>query len=270
MTPEPKSPPNMFVDPAARGYLLVCFVALLVITLEEMEMGFTFLTPMPLVAGAIGLLIRSNLASLMFLFALGAKLFLEQQVGMTLFPWRYRTMERQINPADILLCGAVLAYVMGHYRLVGLIKNVFPPDPRHEDEVPAGGRFGGPIGEAYQRRSTRLVGPAEWSLFVLALPVWPLLAQLLWLVRPRFWPSPFLPAWLDRWTALIWPVWILAGSLWIVSSLLKYWGRRAMTAREGQMLLQDVLWHETRREQRRVNRWLAGDRLRRQQIEERA
>jgi hypothetical protein len=267
----PSKPPSPFVDPAARGYLLVCLVALLIITLQEMKMGFTVLTPLPLLAGAIGLLIRSSLASLLLLFALGGKIFLEQQIGLGIIAWRFRPTENQVNPSDIILCGAVLAFVMGHYRMMGLIANVFPPDPRRRDGHAAkGGRFGGPIGEVYQRRSTRLVGPFEWSLFVLALPVWPLLAQLLWILRPRAWATPFLPMFLWRWTGLIGPLWIVAGTLWVGSSLLKYWGRRGMTPVEGQMLLQDTLWHETRREQRRVNRWLAWERLRQQREEERA
>jgi hypothetical protein len=262
-------PPSPFVDPAARGYLLACVVALLLITIQEMELGFTVLTPLPFVAGAIGLLIRSSMASLMLLFALAGKIFLEQRIGLNIFPWRYRVIESQLNASDIILCGAVLAFVIAHYRMMGLIRNVFPADPRRRDGQAARGRFGGPVGEVYQRRSTRLVGPVEWSMFVLALPVWPLLAQLLWLVRPRPLSLSYLPVWLWRWTALIAPLWIVAGTLWVVSSLLNYWGRRGMTAHEGQMLLQDTVWHETRREQRWVNRWLAWDRLRRQRQEER-
>jgi hypothetical protein len=36
-----------------------------------------------------------------------------------------------------------------------------------------------------------------------------------------------------------------------------------MTPVEGQVLLQDAVWEETRREQRWVGRWLAWDRRRR-------
>jgi hypothetical protein len=267
MTDAPTAP-NPLADPATRAYTLVCLAALVVISLVAMERGFTVLTPLPILAGAVGLLARSGTASLMLLFALAGKALAEQRLRLGGTSGGFGAFRGQLNPSAIILCGAVLAYVMAHYRLMGLIRNVFPPDRRRRETPAMPGRFGGPSGEEYQRRSTRLVGPVEWSLFVLALPVWPLLAQLLWLVRPNPVPIPDLPVRLWGLTALIVPLWVLAGSLWVASSLLKYWRRRGMTALEGQILLQDTLWHETRREQRGINRLLAAEGLRGERKEE--
>jgi hypothetical protein len=54
-----------------------------------------------------------------------------------------------------------------------------------------------------------------------------------------------------------------------VAALLRYLALRRMTPPEAGLYLQDVLWRETRREQRRLNRWLAWAWLRRRRREER-
>jgi hypothetical protein len=267
MTDEPNTSGTL-ADPAVRFYTLVCFAALVVITLQQMGPGFTLLTPLPILAGAIGLLTRSGLASQMLLFALAGKILVEHRLRLS--GLISRGTLGALNPSDIILCVAVLAFVMAHYRLMGLVRSVFPSDRRRRGIPAFSSRFGGEAGEEYQRRSSRLVGPVEWSFFVLALPIWPILAQLIMLLPPPSWPGNHLPDWLRRWTALLAPLWLLATGLWVASSLLSYWRRRDMTALEGQMLLQDTLWHETRGEQRGINRLLAAEELRRERKEGRA
>src|SRR5262249_43557660 len=108
--------------------------------------------------------------------------------------------------------------------------------------------------------STRLVGPAEWALLLVSLPVWALLAQLVWLVFPGRGDA-------FGWEGNIWrllgPVWLLAAVLFLAGGFFGFLRRGCMRPEEGQLYLQDVLWQETRREQRWLTRWLAWDRLRR-------
>ena len=54
----------------------------------------------------------------------------------------------------------------------------------------------------------------------------------------------------------------------MTAALLGHWRARQMTAAEGELSLQDTLWRETRREQRRLNRWLAWAELRRRRKEQ--
>ncbi len=59
-------------------------------------------------------------------------------------------------------------------------------------------------------------------------------------------------------------LWHLALLLWcfslfliVVFGLIAYLGQRRLTADEAELYLQDELWRQTRREQSRLNRWLA-------------
>jgi hypothetical protein len=268
MTTSP-DPPSVWTDPTARSYLLICMVAVLVMFMNEMERGFDYFTPFPIVAALLGLVIRSSLASLMMLFLLTLRLFLYHLLVLGTLSSRFWYIQpRRFNLSDVIMGGAVLAYMIAHLRLAGLVSNIFPGDPRHREPRPKNDWGGGGTREVRQRRSVRLVGPMEWIVFLLALPVFPLLANLLWLIRPKPWAIGDLPPVFWRWTALIAPAWLLAVVLLVTGSLLGYWRRRNMTSTEGQLVLQDIVWKETRREQRRVNRWLAWDRWRRQRHEE--
>ena len=63
-------------------------------------------------------------------------------------------------------------------------------------------------------------------------------------------------------------LWLLGGAVLAAASVLRYLALRRMTPAEAELYLQDVLWRETRGEQRRLNRWLAWAWLRRRRREE--
>jgi hypothetical protein len=250
---------------AARVYLLICMAALFVILMEEMAQVrdhplLLLLAVLPSAAAGLALATRSNLASLMLLFALAGRILVYQ--FMDLVPWHARPTSpaSRFQPADLLLSAAVLAFVVAHYRLMGLLQTIFPRDPRR--------RPPGPPGDVQhdaerQPRSARLVQPLEWVLLILALPLWVVLGQLAWLALPGQWAFVDTTDWLWHWTALITPAWLLAAALITAAGLFGYWGLRNRTRAEAEMFLQDTLWHETRREQRWVGRWLTWCRLRR-------
>jgi hypothetical protein len=58
--------------------------------------------------------------------------------------------------------------------------------------------------------------------------------------------------------------WAIAMPLIAVSTVLGYQRWRRRTPNESLLFLQETLWTETRRDQRRLNRWLAWGKLRRQ------
>jgi hypothetical protein len=122
------------------------------------------------------------------------------------------------------------------------------------------------------------VSAEEYTLLLIPLPLCAGLAEVCLALLPtrpvvldlplHWWQATArLPA--AWWGALI-LVWMLSLGWLVVSSLLNYWGQRRMTPEEATVLLQDTLWHETRREQRRLNRWLAWARLRRAGRKERS
>ena len=51
--------------------------------------------------------------------------------------------------------------------------------------------------------------------------------------------------------------WIMLGGPAIAMAVIGHLGWRRVSRTEAAMFLQDGLWHETRREQRRINRWRA-------------
>jgi hypothetical protein len=253
---------------AARVYGLICLVALFVILLEEMaqvrESAYLLLLAvLPSLAGGLGLVTRSNLASLLLLVALAGRIIIYQAKGW--LPWYAgRTAAARFQASDLLLCSAVLAFVIAHYRLMGLVQTIFPRDPRRQPAGPRRGEM--PLRGTepdLQPRSAELVQPLEWAFLIMGLPVWVILAQLVWRALPGQWTYLEMPDWLLKWTVVITPAWLLAAILIFAAAFFGYWGRRNMTAAEGHIALQDDLWHETRREQRWVGRWLAWARLRR-------
>jgi hypothetical protein len=253
-------PSTSLFDPAVRPYLVLCLAALgaILLALLEKESG---LSTMPLIlVGLLGLFARLRMAPLLFLLVLVWQQLLHQLLRSG-YGRRWRPAPAwSLEVADVVLCGATVAYVIGHYRLQALLHNVFPLDPRRR------------VGTARWRfwkiqmlpriiqepRSPRLVSQTEVAVFVITLPAAALLAQLFWAGLVQAWPLGFPPA-LGRFLTL---VWVLGVGLLVTAAVLHQVKLRRMTREEAQLLLQDTVWHETRREQRRVSRWLAWARLR--------
>jgi hypothetical protein len=161
-----------------------------------------------------------------------------------------------------------VGYIVGHYRLQGLLHNVAPLDPRRREGPPRWHffRFYWLPRLAPQRRSSRGVSPYEVPLLLLTLPAAALTAQLLWAALTPPWRlANLLPPPLCRFLLL---VWFLGVGVLVTAAALQHWKRLRMSADEAALLLQDVLWVETRREQRRINRWLAWAHLRNRQPKE--
>src|SRR5207244_92074 len=57
-------------------------------------------------------------------------------------------------------------------------------------------------------------------------------------------------------------VWFLLLGMFLAAHAFRYWQRVQMDRVSALLLLQDLFWHETRGEQRRVQRWLAWKKLR--------
>jgi hypothetical protein len=191
--------------------------------------------------------------------------------------------------SDLLLCAGVLGFVAGHYRLQAVVRNVFPeavtpaeeaeaerrrdPERRGDGETerqrdrerqtedpvsPSLGLSISPSSSPPSRRSGNSVTPAEVGWLLLALPAWAALAQLLAEALPTSRGNPGLMP--EAWRVVT-LAWLLGAIGLLVSSMLDYYHRRNMSPAEATLYLQDVAWHETRREQRRINRWAAWGRL---------
>jgi hypothetical protein len=179
-------------------------------------------------------------------------------------------------PPDLALCAALLAYTVGHYRLLALTANVFPVDPRRRELIADRGK--GPVRlsstRVAQRRSPGSVDAGELGGVVVGAAVCTALASLLWFGYARdsdLWEVPVpedlvldppvtlgLPVPLEQLLFLTWA----AGLAVVITAAVRGYLRQAASGPEANRLyLQDLLWRETRREQSRLNRWLVWARL---------
>jgi hypothetical protein len=258
MTPPPEARPG---PPFLNTYAVLCLAALAAILLVEVQRGPRLTTPLLVAVGLVGVLIRLRFGPILLLVTLAAGYLMEQQ-RLTGLGWRWYVRPRAFEVADVVLCGAVLAYVAAHYRLQALTRYVFPPDPRRREPVP--GRPGKKR-VLRQTRSPELATPEEAAFLVLLVPVPALLAQVLWLAVARQWSVLGLPPPVGRILLL---GWVLAVGAFLLAALLGHWRWRRMSGDEGGLYLQDTLWRETRREQRRLNKWLAWSEQRRRRKEQ--
>jgi hypothetical protein len=263
LLPIPPAPPAPGQDlptsdppPLFNTYAVVCLGALAVIFLIEVQRGIRLTTPLLLAMGLAGVLVRLRGGPILLLVTLTAGFVLEQYQVEGL-GWRWYVRPRAFQVSDVVLCGAVLTYVASQYRLQALTRHVFPLDPRRREPVP-----GRPGKKRLIRRarSARLATAEEAALLLLLVPVPALLAQACWLLLARPWSIFGLPHPVGR---LLLLGWALAVGGFVGAALLGHWRSRQMTGEEAELFLQDTLWQETRREQRRLNRWLAWSQLRR-------
>lgn len=170
------------------------------------------------------------------------------------------TFRPLLDPNDLLAAIGLVAYIAAHFRLQSLSIHILPVDPRQRQEQPlAKGRWGhGRFVPVQQKRDRRLLTAHEIARFVLALPFWALIGQALWLIIVRPWTPSVLP---DRVHRLITLAWLLIVGTLIAGTIFAQWRRRQMDRAAAQGYLQDTLWRETRREQRRIFRWLTWRRL---------
>jgi hypothetical protein len=158
------------------------------------------------------------------------------------------------GPQELLLCGATLAYCAAHYRLISVSRRIFPGDPRRRADVDS----------KRERRSPRLVAGQEVLTLLAPLPLWIGCSWLCW-------------RWLERqhydeinrrgWRLMI-LAWLFGLLFLITAAILRYLVRNQMRPEEATMILQDTLWRETSREQRRITRWIAWARNRQRKKEE--
>jgi hypothetical protein len=248
-------------EPAVRNYIFLCLTALVVLFLVLVRRGLGGWSFLPVLVGVAGVGLRWRLAPLMSLILVTGLLYYLAPAGEG-GRVRQHDLDRSFRLEDWILSATILAFFAAHYRLQGLTVSVFPQDPRHqEEEVNPGGKATQPPAGSELQRIPSLVSPSEIGWLILSLPIWAFLAQFCWVLLPSG-ERPEYELKSREWRGIV-AVWVLGLGLWLVYTLLDLAGRRRMTPQEARLVLQDALWRETSRDQRRVNRWLAWASLRR-------
>jgi hypothetical protein len=268
-------------DPAgwrspALNYIALCGAALVVMLQVLLAQGYSVMVALViLLVGVLGVLTRMSVAPLAVLLAVAVSQLMRQLSGIE-FRWRFE-MEVRGTPvvSDLLLGVAVLAYTIGHYRLQGVSRHIFPPDQRLR-QLHRYARLPAQSGAApgiERKRAAQLVTSLELALLALSLPLWALLAQLVWygltttrdvlardvLARPDY--AEWNPG-LLRIIALLTG---LVGSVLMVAAVLRHLRHRNLAHDEARLVMQDTLWNETRGEQRWIARWQTWFKLERKE-----
>jgi hypothetical protein len=277
--------------PGVRAYSLVCLSALLLMILALVLRRPDAWVLFPALVGAMGLVFRLRAAPLLVLAAVVLLLWTwwigtnPGWMGYSVGRWLWWLLRGYWVPfrlwgrgprdlsgsgarplSDLLLAVSLLTYAVGTYRLLGLTVRLFPPDPRRR----AAARRLGPVEakkvEALLRRPPALVTHREIGALLGSLSACGGATYMfwVWLRQGRY---TALPLSAPVWHGLL-ILWLLGGGVLLAAALLRYLALRRMSATEAALYLQDVLWRETRREQRRLNRWLAWAWLRRHRREE--
>jgi hypothetical protein len=256
MATEPEPEVDLGSHPAVRGYSMVCLVSLLALTLFVTERGLGWWGLMPVLLGAAALLFRWSVGPPLVLLTLAV--LLAAQARYRLPQW---ARARPSLSADLGVCLAVLAYSAAQYRLLALARHVLPPDTRRRT-LPGQGKA---VPAEGPRRSPGSVGPWELPGLLLTLPVWALIAGIVW-VRLEL-EEPMEGIHEVVWRALL-LAWVFGLGLAVTATGFAYLGMAQAPRAEARVYLQDQVWRETRKDQARLNRWLVWARLRRQRREE--
>jgi hypothetical protein len=270
-----------------RFYAVTALLALLAAALPLLLRGLEVWALLPSLLGALALVARWRIGPLLYLLGLfWVALADNARVSpLELIPYLLSAMLRidshggvggDYGPQPKMLGGkpildmieamAVLVYVAAHFRFLSVTRNLFPRDRRQrlrlsDPERPERVKLG-PVLE--QKRSPELVDRQELGPLILLASVCVCLGQLVWMWVSARWYYFEFPRTGRRFPILAPALWHLALLMWgfslfliVAYGMLSYLGQRRLTADEAQLYLQDELWRQTRREQARINRWLA-------------
>jgi hypothetical protein len=242
-------------------YQILGGAGLLLMFLAQLDQGIYLGGLLVACIGLFGIVSKWRAAPLVLLGAFAAA-----QVGQHLIVFRdFATEDRRplLHLRDLVLAIGLVAYIAANCRLQSLWSQIVPADPRQRmrQRRRAGSRVGYAETPAPQKRASRLLTPQEIAAFVVMLPFWALLGQALWVFVAQPWPNAFSVFESPRAFRLLSFAWLLIMGLLIAGTVLGHWRRRQMGRAAAQVGLQDILWRETRREQRRIFRWLAWRRV---------
>ncbi len=231
--------------PAVSSYQVMGLAAVVVMGVALLQYGAGRWAVIPTLVGAAGLAFRWRSAPLVMLIALTFTLLVPLWIGgLVMF-------RRPASPVgDLVLCGAVLAYYVAQYRLFGMTVGVFPPRPRRLEQPPP--------------RDPERVPGHELPAALVTVAAVTVAASFLWTLTGDVLPPWGIPPGPWRLGLLAWG---LVGALVLVRGVTGHLGWRRLTPDEAALFVRDVLWQETRGEQRRINRWRTWGRQRRQRRE---
>ncbi len=249
--------------PSVRDYSILSLTALLLMLPLLVEEGFDVWAFLPLLIGAVGILLSWSIGPPFVILGLMVMLLVQKnsQASLGIYQPNWLSM-------NVFLPLLTLVYLAGATRLLTLQRHAVPPDARRARRLLARrirGRW--LLSDEPTKRTAEAVSAGEIVRLLMTVPVFFAGAYLIWIWIARLPPPRWydLPWWLWPIVVLIWVGIIVLALTW---AYLAYVGRTLASEEESLLYLQDQLWAETRGEQRQVNRAVAWTRLRRQKKEE--
>jgi hypothetical protein len=247
-TPGGISPPpaeqDAWDEPAARLYTVFGLAALLAVGATLMKCGAGSFALVPLLFGVLGVVFGWRSAPLFVLVALAVTI-LQPFPALTMY------LISTSPVTDVLLSAGVLAYLVAQHRLFSLRLGAVPEGPVRRE----GRKRVKPPPAPTRPPPADVEGEAVLALVAVGLAT--AAAFGLWTVAQRVRPPLDIRPVPWRLALLVWAV---GGVLLAAGGLIGYLGWRRQSPEEASLFLQDLLWRETRGEQRRINRWRAWGR----------
>jgi hypothetical protein len=242
-------------------------LVLIVVALDRLLPGARLqLTAIPLVLGALALLFRFTSGPPLVVLLLAGLIMTQVSPEFFLFPVGRPVIVAETIAYRVLLAAAVLAFVIAFYRRLAIQSGVFPPDRRR---APAAKRGRKPAPLPQVKRSAESVTLAELAALLPVLIGSAAAGFFVWLALNRVSPPEgvFAERELNQWRLIVICCAIIACGVCALIPV-TYLNRARGSATQNLLYLQDVLWRETRKEQGRINRWLARVRMRRRRLKE--
>jgi len=257
---------DIFRQPALRTYMIIGLTALLICYTQLLERGSSSGALIAVLVAIPGLTSRWVISPALFLIVT-TYLMIDPEMGflMPIYdsfarygPRGMYRANRDFELSDLLLAGSILVYLVAQLRLLSLTYLGMPDDPpprRKGQPEPAAPRR--PVESIDDRELFWMFGLSAFST---------LLATVVWIGIARYENGARLGQdWgiekpVARWMMFIW---LLMTALIVVHAVLRVRALHRMSRQEARLMLQDMLWSETRREQERIYQWRRWYRARR-------
>jgi hypothetical protein len=253
MTDTKPDRPSVFArlrKPAALNYLVMTGAGLLVYGMIMMGRGNDAGALLAVLLAIPGILARWTASPILILLLTTYLLidpgFMTLTGFVTGLPWATPRAPGGFNLEDVILAAALLAYVIGHFRLTSILHQGMPDEPTARKERD-------PLNPP--KRPAGIVGPDELPRTLVVASGCVIVGQAAW-AAIVFVERAGRPAFFTPGTARFLIVaWVTGLALLVASAALVYLRSAGMTRREAALVLRDEFFQENRRESDRLQRW---------------
>jgi hypothetical protein len=255
MSADGPTPPSVWQklrSPAAINYLVLVGSGLLVYGFIMMSRGNDIGALLAVLLAVPGILARWTAAPVLILLLTTYLMidpgFINLIGRVTRSPWSFPVTRGGFDLDDILLAGGLLAYTIGHYRLIAMVHQGMPNDPTAQ----RGSDMANP-----PRRPAELAGPDELPRTLVVGGCCVILGQLAWVILSQIEKAgrPSTAGFTAGSSRFILFAWVTGLALLLVSAALVYLRGNRMTPAEAALVLRDEFFQENRRETDRLQRW---------------